>query len=174
MHFTWCSVPQTLSVKGQGSNIYMSRFKMFTVKVYWQLKTTMWAIKRMCHIWWPNQDRFYSDELTIIDRSPGEGLWWSEKASNGTKCVKSKQSSSSLLDGERPWLKHIHRDSPRHHIQRVCPEIFMVWGVKGMVVSTGMALCNHCSLCVQRQNIFSSGTATNFALTNSPRYRMDC
>lgn len=110
------------------------------------------------------RSRFYSDELKISNRLPGEGLWWSEKAQKGTKFMKSKQSPSSLLDGGRLWLKQTHRDSPRHHIQRVCPEISMVWGVQGLVVYTGMAVCNHCSLCGQRQNIFSSGTAANFAL----------
>lgn len=101
----------------------------------------------------------------MSNRLPGEGLWWSEKVQKETKYVKSKQCLSSLFDGERPWLKQIHRDSPRHHIQRVCPEISIEWGVKGMVVCTGMALCNHWSLCGQRQSIFSSGAAANFALT---------
>lgn len=125
MHFTWCSVPQTLSVKGQGSNIYMSRFKMLAVNVYWQLETTMWTIKGCGMHGGQTRNRFYSDELTMSNRLPGEGLWWSEKAQKGTKYVKSKQCLSSLLNGERPWLKQIHRDSPRHHIQRVHPEISM-------------------------------------------------
>lgn len=71
---------------------------------------------------------FCSDELTISNRWPGEGLWWSEKAQKGTKRVRSKQSPSSLLDGERgndyerACPQQIHRDSPRHHIQGGCPE----------------------------------------------------
>lgn len=33
-----------------------------------------------------------------------------------------------------------------------------------MMVYPAMALCHHCSLCGQSQNIFSSATAANFAL----------
>lgn len=148
----------------------MSAFNVLAVKVDWQSKTTMWAIKTMCHAWCPNQEPFLFRWAARSNRSPRQRLWWSEKAPKGTKAVKSKESPPAFwMEKEvikRPWLQRTHRQTPRHHIQTVYPE-----SRPGVRCQGNDSIHRYASSVViaayvdkAKISLASSGTAANFAL----------